>query len=127
MLEGFTVFNFNEGVPYASVTKNGITFNKGTVMKLRYPEHVVFLINAEKKQFALQVCDMQTPNAMSFCTPEKRNGNVLSIRWNSRDMLNTISGIMGWDLSKAAYKVEGKALLEESAMLFDMNAAIELN
>ena len=34
MFENFTTFNFNEGVPYVTVTKNGVAFNKGVIMKL---------------------------------------------------------------------------------------------
>jgi len=50
ILEGFKTFNFNEGVPYISVTKHGITFSKGVVMKLNYPKYVVLLINKNSKQ-----------------------------------------------------------------------------
>ena len=45
LLENFKTFNFNEGVPYVSVTSNGITFNKDVVMKLDYPKYVVLLID----------------------------------------------------------------------------------
>ena len=34
--DGFTAFNFNEGAPYVSITKNGVTFNKSVIMKLKY-------------------------------------------------------------------------------------------
>ena len=123
MLEGFTVFNFNEGVPYVSVTKNGITFNKGVVMKLHYPAHVLLLVNANSKQIALQCCCEDTPNAAAFCSEEKRNSKVLSIRWNGRDLLNTIEDMTGWNLAKESYRVDGKLLPEEQAMLFDMSEA----
>ena len=43
LLENFKAFNFNEGVPYVSVTSNGMTFNKSVIMKLGYPEHVLLL------------------------------------------------------------------------------------
>ena len=124
MLEGFVVFNFNEGVPYVSITKNGITFNKGVVLKLGCPQYARLLINAERKQIALQICDERAENSVQFCSAEKRNSKVLSIRWNGRDLLNTIEGITGWSLSKESYKVEGKLLTEERAMLFDLNEAI---
>ena len=54
VLDGFTAFNFDEGVPYVSVTRNGVTFNKAVVMKLNYPENVLLLISdaeKRKKQF----------------------------------------------------------------------------
>ena len=118
MLEGFKPFNFSEGVPYVSITNNGMTFNKSVVMKLDYPEQVVLLI-------AIQVCSPDTPNAASFYK-EKKN-NVISVRWNGRDLLNTIQAMMGWDLSKGGFRIEGTLLKADHAMLFDLNAAAELN
>lgn len=127
MLSGFKTFNFNEGAPYASVTKNGVTFNKSVIMKLNFPEYVCLLINAETKQIAVQVSSKETENSIVFCTPEKRNGKVLSVRWNGRDLLNTLKDITGWDLNKDGYRIEGKYLSEEDAVLFDLNTATILN
>ena len=125
MLEGFKPFNFSEGVPYVSITNNGMTFNKSVVMKLDYPEQVVLLIDNETRRIAIQVCTPDTPNAASFYK-EKKN-NVISVRWNGRDLLNTIQAMMGWDLSKGGFRIEGTLLKADHAMLFDLNAATELN
>ena len=124
-LEGFKPFNFSEGVPYVSITNNGMTFNKSVVMKLDYPEQVVLLIDNETRRIAIQVCTPDTPNAASFYK-EKKN-NVISVRWNGRDLLNTIQAMMGWDLSKGGFRIEGTLLKADHAMLFDLNAATELN
>ena len=127
VLSGFTAFNFNEGAPYVSVTKNGVTFNKGVVMKLGYPEYVVLLINAQEQLIAIQVCTKETPNAAGFCSPEKKDSSILSIRWNGRDLLNTLRDLMDWDYTTASYKVEGKLLPEEHAIIFDLKKATTLN
>ena len=63
MLENFKPFNFNEGVPYVSITNNGITFNKSVVIKLDYPEFVVLLIDENSKRIANQKCESNTQNA----------------------------------------------------------------
>jgi hypothetical protein len=52
---------------------------------------------------------------------------VISVRWNGRDLLNTIQAMMGWDLSKGGFRIEGTLLKADHAMLFDLNAATELN
>lgn len=126
-LDGFKSFNFNEGFPYVSVTKNGVTFNKGVVMKMGFPRYVRFLINHDTRQVALQECDENAENAVQFCSKDKRNSKVLSIRWNGRDLLNTLSALMDWDLSKASYRAAGTLLIEDKAMLFDLEKAEELN
>lgn len=53
LLENFKPFNFNEGVPYVSITINGMTFNKSVIMKLEYPEYVRLLIDEETKRIAV--------------------------------------------------------------------------
>lgn len=123
-LTGFTVFNFSEGVPYVSVTNNGITFNKSVVMKLEYPEYVLLLIDEDTRRIAIQRCDAETPNATSFYRPKK--SKVISVRWNGRDLLNTIEEMMDWNLKEKSFKIDGNLLKAEQAMLFDLNTAVEM-
>lgn len=124
VLEGFSAFNFEEGVPYVSVTINGVTFNKSVVMKLDYPTHALLLINETEKKVAVQACDEKTPNAAPFYK-EKKSG-VISVRWNGRDLLNTFQDIMGWNLKSDAYRIEGIHLKDERAILFDLTKATTL-
>ena len=124
-LEGFRIFNFSEGVPYISVTSNGVNFNKAVIMKLGYPEHVVLLVDDATKRIAIQVCGEDTPNAVAFYKPKKNH--ALSVRWNGRDLLTTICGLMGWNLRMESYKIDGVLLREENAMLFDLNSAEKMS
>ena len=124
MLDGFSPFNFEEGVPYVSVTINGVTFNKSVVMKLDYPAHALLLINEADKKIAVQACDEATQNATPFYK-EKKSG-AISVRWNGRDLLNTFQDIMGWKLKNEAYRIEGIHLKEERAILFDLTQATPL-
>lgn len=121
MLEGFFAFDFSEGVPYASFTQNGITFNKSVTLKLGEPEFVKFLINAEAKQVAIQACEADEKNATVFYRP-KASG-ILSVRWNARDLLNTIERIMGWNFKENGYRADGILLREERAIVFDLSKA----
>lgn len=123
--EGFQAFNFEEGVPYVSVTKNGVTFNKAVIMKMGYPEYVVLLINAGEKKIALKKCTQETPNHTSFYKENAKN--ILSVRWNAKDLLNTLQDMTGWDLSQNAYRIDGNLIKEEEAMLFDFTTAKCLN
>lgn len=124
ILSGFKAFNFNEGVPYVSITPNGVTFNRSVVMKLDYPQYAVLLIDESSKRIAVQACEEGDPNAVQFYKPKA--SNVISVRWNGRDLLNTIQGMMNWNLKEIAFKVDGVLLKEERAMLFDLTTATEL-
>lgn len=124
-LEGFQTFNFDEGVPYVSVTKNGVTFNKAVIMKMEYPKHVVLLINSSEKKIALKKCSEDMPNCVQFY--KKNDKKILSVRWNAKDLLNTLQDMMGWDLSQDAYRIDGTLIKEEEAMLFDFLSAKRLS
>ncbi len=126
LLEGFTSFNFEEGAPYVSVTKNGVTFNKSVIMKLNYPNYVVLLINAAEKKIALQSCDPSTPNSIVFYKGKDDASKPLSVRWNAKDLLQTLSRMMEWDLEMKSYRIYGEPLPENKAMLFDLNTATVL-
>ncbi len=122
LLDGFTSFNFEEGVPYVSITKNGVTFNKAVVMKLNYPEYVVLLINTSKQQIAIKSCKKNDTNSVTFYK-ERESSKVLSVRWNGKDLLNTLQEMTGWNLDKEAYRSNGILLKEEGAILFDLAKA----
>ena len=123
-LEGFTAFDFSEGVPYISFTPNGITFDTSGTLNLGEPEHAKFLSNEKAKQVAIQACDASDRNATVFYRP-KASG-ALSVRWNARDLLNTIERIMGWNLKEASYRANGIFLKEERAIVFDLSKATAL-
>ncbi len=126
MLDGFEVFDFNVGAASASITPNGVTFNKSVVIKLGCPKYAQLLINKQLKQIAVRVCDKEDAKAYEFYSfpPEVRP--VRSVRWNHKDLLNSLSELMDWDLKKVTHRVDGKLLPEENAMLFDLTTAKDL-
>ena len=123
-LSNFKVFDFNEGLPYVSITNNGLTFNKSVIMKMNYPAHVRLLINDNDKQIAIQVCDENDKKSVQFYK-EKANG-VLSVRLNSKDLISTIERIGQWNLKETSYRVKGTLIPESSLMLFDFSDAIPM-
>jgi hypothetical protein len=124
MLSGFKTVNLTIGLPYLSITANGITFNKTCIVKLGKPSHVLLMMNDETKQLAIQVCDAENDEATPFLRNEGKA--TLSVRWNNKDFLNTLSKLMDWDLNECGYKVNGEYLSDENAMLFDLNSATVL-
>lgn len=125
VLDGFRTFDFSEGSPYVSVTRNGMTFNKAVVKKLGSPAYAILLINDETKQIAVQTAFEDTPKAVSFYK-EKASG-LVSVRWNGKDLMNTITDMMDWDLEKHSFRVDGVLIKEENAMIFDFSNAQEVS
>lgn len=124
MLKGFKVYDFTERVPYISVTANGVTFGNGVIKKLRFPEYVCLLFNVKEKQMAIQVASKDDENAIQFCS---EMGCSTSIRINHKDFKDTIKHITNWDISSTGYRVEGKLLPEENAIIFNLDKAEELS
>ncbi len=117
----FKPFDFTEGVPYISITENGITFSKGVVAKLGKPSRVELLINDIDKQFIIRACNINKICSNAFY---KENSKTKYVRWNNKNLLMTIANIMDCDLSKYAYRVDGQYIIEEKAILFDLNNAV---
>lgn len=123
-LSGFIVFDFSEGIPYFSVTRSGLTFSKAVTLKLGRPSHARLLINPETKQIVLQACSADMPRAVPFY--RERKNEVLSVRWNSRDLIATIERMLGTTFEIQGIRVEG-ILIDDHTMLFDLNQAKTLS
>ncbi len=121
MLDGFKTINLTVGLPYISITENGLTFNKTCIMKIGRPSHVLLMLNEETKQIAIQPCDAENEDATPFLKSEKKS--TISVRWNNKDLLNTLSKMMGWNLEETGYRIDGDYLNNENAMVFDLNKA----
>ncbi|MBQ4165563.1 MAG: hypothetical protein IJD85_04495 [Oscillospiraceae bacterium] len=65
-LQNFTAFDFTEGAAYASITKNGITFNKAVMSKLNLPRYALLLINRAEQQIAIQDTTLKYPGQYLF-------------------------------------------------------------
>ena len=91
---------------------------------MKYPTYVKLLINESDKQIAVQSCDEHDDKSVQFYK-EKSNG-VLSVRWNTKDLINTIARICDWDLSQLSYRVNGVLVPEMNLMLFDLNEAVTM-
>lgn len=120
MLEGFHVVNFQTGIPYVSLTSNGLTFNKASILQMQNPAQVVLLLNEARKQFAIQRCAPDDPNAMPFYRP--RSTGLVTVRWSQKELLHTIARMMGQSLTDN-YRVNGQYIEQEGAMVFDLNEA----
>ena len=125
MLEGFKVINLTVGLSSISITQNGLTFNKTSIVKLGCPSHVLLMLNETDKMLAVQVSDEDNENSTPFYKSKK--SGFITVRWNNRDLLHTISKMMAWDLAETGYKIDGEYLSEENAIIFNLNNATRIS
>lgn len=124
-LENFIPFDFTEGAAYVSVTKNGLTFNKAVMSKLNFPRHATLLINGVDRKIAIQGYDFEAPRSVPFY--KGTDSKAVSVRLTGKDLLNTIAEMMQWDLSNSSYRIDGKLLPAERAVVFDLTQARNLD
>lgn len=119
MFENFKKVNLTTGLPYISITINGITFSKSAVIKMGKPSHVVFLISEDEKKIAVQVCGKDDESAVQFF----KNTKNMNVRMNNKDFLNSLSKLMNWNLEEEGYRILGEWYESEKAMLIDLTKA----
>ena len=120
--DGFKVFDFSISQPYFTVTENGIVFSKGVAQHLGFPRFAQLLINESEKRIMLRPCSAGEHGAHQFF---KAGKTVQSVRWNPGRLIATVSGLMGADVKKAGFRVEGEAQ-RQNCVVFDLNKAKEL-
>ena len=124
VLDGFTVVSFGSTGPFASITPNGVTFNKSVVDRMNNAQYVLLLLNETEKKFAIQKCPQNAPQAMPFSAAIKPGAP--SVRWGSKEFLKVIKRMTGWTLEGKdckGYKVIGEHHKQENLMIFDLNQA----
>ncbi|REC32986.1 hypothetical protein CF160_11335 [Enterococcus pseudoavium] len=120
-LENFKTYTVTSGLPTMTVSNYGVSFSKAAVVRLGKPEFVKLLVNSEEKMFAVQTSDSSDEDANVFY--RKKSNGVITARWNSKELLQTISKMMNWDLDNASYKVSGEYFPEDMAIIFDLRNA----
>lgn len=126
-LSGFSVVSFGGSGPQASVTRNGVTFNKSVVDRMANPQFVLLLLDESTKRFAIQKCTQNTPQAMPFVAAIKPGAP--SVRWGSKEFLKIIKRLTGWPLEDKdckGFKVPGEYQKADNAMIFDLTKAIAI-
>lgn len=122
-LEDFKKINLAPGSPSISVTSNGITFNKAAIVKLDEVEKVNLYINEEDKALAVTACT-DDDKALNFL---KKGKKAMSVRWNNKDLLQSLEVLMGWDLIESGYRIQGSYDRDQSALFFDLKTATSLD
>lgn len=119
MLEGFKKVNLTSGLPYVSITDNGMTFSKNAVIKMGKPKNVVLLMNEEKKMIAVQICDANEEGSIQFF----KNIKSINVRINNKDFIYTLSRLMNWNIKEEGYRILGAWYENEQVMIFDLTKA----
>ena len=119
MLEGFKKVNLTSGLPYVSITDNGITFSKNAVIKMGKPKNVVLLMNEEKKMIAVQICDANEEGSIQFF----KNIKSINVRINNKDFIYTLSRLMNWNIKEEGYRILGDWYENEQVMIVDLTKA----
>lgn len=107
-----------------TLNKNVITFSKGIVEELNYPNQVLFAFNKDTKVMGIQVCRSITKSSFKFSKNKEKQKGVVTI--SNRNLREALLHMMDdWDSSKR-YRVEGIYLPEDKAFIFELSKYHEL-
>lgn len=121
MLVDFVPVTLLSGSSFVSITDNGLNFNKNVLLRMNRPEYVVILLNVPKKQMAIQTCEKNDSNAVTFFKPD--SDVKYGVRLHNKALENMLSSLMNWNLKECNYRIDGTYIEKESAMIFDLNEA----
>ena len=121
MLEGFVKIPILKGNSFMSVTENGLHFSGKAVFNMQKANYVQFFLNESTKQIAIQKCNKNSEDAISFFRSEKNLKN--GVHFNNSEILQMICDMMEWNLEEFNFRIEGIFIEESQAMTFDLNNA----
>ena len=123
MLEKFTVIDIlnTRSDSVATVGDTFVKFNRVTAEELGYPPFVHFLINPKEKQFAIQPCKEDDPNAVVFSKPKEQQKYQIPI--NNTAITRMIRKIAGWSAADGNWNIPGIYLTDEKALVYDLKTA----
>lgn len=125
MLDGFKKVQILQGNSFVSITSNGINFNGNVIFHMQKTKYVIFLLNADEQQIAIQKCDGKEEDKISFFREGSNWKN--GVRINNRELQQMITRMMGWDLDKYNYRADGIYSDKDNAMIFDLKNARKFN
>lgn len=127
MLKGFKVIELygSASESTVSITNKYFKFNSVTADELKKPTHVRFLINTETKQFAIEVCKADDPNAVKFASPKEGQSKRAVINVTNKPAHTAIRRLMEWYDDKS-YRVRGVAVPESNAIIYTLTQATEV-
>lgn len=126
MLKGFKVIELYGAASDStvSITSKYFKFNSVTANELNKPNHVRFLLNTDTKQFAVETCEGDDPNAVRFPTPKEGQAKAV-INVTNKPAHAAIRKLMGW-LDDKSYRVRGVVVPESNAIIYTLTQAAEV-
>lgn len=119
MLEGFKKVSPSRGVPTLAIVKDGLVFNKNVAKYFGERNRVLFLVNPEQKQIAIQKIDGRDDQSITFF--RRMNG----ARFTYRELIHQVMALGSFDLEHYYYKVKGTVSEEDKAIIFDIGEAVQ--
>lgn len=116
-ISGFVPFDFSIGVPYISVTENGVTFNRSVTILLGHPEFIRVSFNEEERLVFVEPGVCGEVGCVKYFSPGRRAD---SVRLAGDSFIIFMMKMCGGDRD-LGYKVTGEQM--DGGIMFDMKKA----
>lgn len=122
MKQGYKPFIMAHGVAKMSISSYGVTFNNAAVKRLNCAKYVNIYVNQNEKMIAIEPSEEKGLTGCDFFEPNNR-GDIF-VRWNHKEILQYLTFLMGWDLSRNRYQVKGTVDYINGIIEFDLKKAV---
>ena len=118
-LDNFEIYTRNSNRKiFISITAYGLTFSKGAVEALDYPQYVHVLFDKNTTSMAIKSCEKDR-QARVFV--KNRNANRASfVRWNDKKLINFITQLGNLELASKGVRIQGDYFDDENVLIFNL-------
>ena len=107
--------------PAVTFLGNHILFNRAVREKLHSPSFVFYYVNMKTKVLGVEICEYNEPDAVEFSP--SRELSVRGVKLVNKFFMKDIERLMGWDLRKNCYRVNGVVDDDKFIVSFDLSSA----
>lgn len=100
--------------------QHGLTFSRKVVEDLGYPAHILCMLDAANRVFAIRACRKDESRAFKFSRPKEEQKSTITL--SGKNLLDPLRKCTAdiWE-KDVRYKVTGFWVAEAKTMCFDLN------
>lgn len=104
--------------------QNCLTFSRRVVEDLGYPAHILCMLDAKNRVFAVRACRKDESRAFKFSKPKEEQKSTIAL--SCKNLLDPLRKCMADSWEKGVrYKVTGFWVAEAKTMCFDLNEGVK--
>ena len=119
ILKAFELVDSGRAKPFITLRESSITFSKGAVQFLNYPEYVHMYIDHKGRRVAFKACEDDDAAFVFYRKPKE--GRSMLVRISGKGYANKVIDLAGVEVGKKGLRYYGQFVEDEGILVFDMS------